>query len=193
MFCAACRVTKGQERAAHYIAQAIGDRYQNATLGDFEGHFKRTPSQIAQELAEIFKSGRNLYIYGNLGKGKTHFAAAMLRFYGMNFISPTKSWYLYLRGKDLADMEKTEPNHYEDFVKSPLIIIDELVTPGEYRAERLFLFVDERYSHCRPTIGISNYSAEQIQSGESQLGADFGPKIISRLTRDTGAAIWEIK
>lgn len=194
--CEHCRAHKGREKAVIYIGETIGDRYANATLDDFKGKIKWTLEKMTLTLTDCLKTGQNLYIWGDLGAGKTHFAAALIRYFAVNYLNPSKPWSLYLRGKDLADLEKQENGNLGAFLSSPVVIIDELVTPGEYRAERLFLFVDKRYSQKLLTIGISNYTAEQIMSGESQLGADFGPKIISRLTREKGSTeqpIWELK
>jgi DNA replication protein DnaC len=186
--CQRCRDNYLDLKISTYIADTIGMRYANADWPLFDGKFKRPINQVMEFMRERVQSNANLYIWGERGAGKTLFAAVLVRDY-MRHLGIKERWFPhYIKGRKIAEIYKREEEDknevWQELIKSPFFVIDELVTTGDYSAERIFWLVDERYINRRMTIGISNHGRVQIDEGKSGLGIDFGPKIISRLIRD---------
>lgn len=179
-FCQKCRKLNLEEIIKESIYYQVGARYIDASLDDFPNSKKKESF-----LLELQRRGENLYITGDLGCGKTHFAAAMVRLF--TTYNP-RGEVQYVNGYELPEEEYDNQLH-----KCKVLILDELVVYDERHGRRLFALIDNRYRGKLTTIGISNYTGKQIIDGESGFGQDLGPKIISRLTRDSDKNILTLK
>lgn len=155
------------ERLEYEIARSrIPKRYQNVDLED----------ESLYETA--FKDG--LYIFGDVGTGKTTKACAI----GLRAIQIGKS-VLFYKAYELSSLSVAE---LSELSKVDLLIIDDIGSENtsEWGNTRLRIAIDGRYDSMLPIVITSNYSKEQLKKLLLRNVKDMTPKaIVSRLTEMT--------
>ena len=154
----------------------------------FDSYIPQNASQqTALEVAKRFvkgwdkasAGGYGLFFIGSCGTGKTHLACAVMQ----SLMSSRRLESRYLRIADLIqhirsswrqDSEESDATIIRRYVDLPLLVIDELgVQAGSDNEQQLlFQIVDSRLSECRPTIFISNLSAQSIATVIGERLAD---------------------
>lgn len=173
--------------------------YADCTLSDYRvtSTGQRTALAICQGYAESwteqYRKGGSLVFTGNVGTGKTHLACAIANAviaehmatvtFGTvaRLIRSVRSTY---GGKG----RKTEQQALDDLQEVDLLIIDEVgVQNGsDHELAMLFEIINERRQNLRPTIMISNLSADDLKKF-------LGVRVMDRF-RESGPVVafeWE--
>ena len=152
----------------------IGQRYLNADIHSF---ITETEEQkIGLETVKQFITnpyGKNLWLVGVAGTGKTLLGAIICRYLGAKFI---KSYQL----KDELDYarsfnaKKNPTEVIKDYAEISVLIVDEV---GRYKSpqeqEYIFRLLNERYEMKKPTVLISNMT-------KKEFGEYLGNPIVDR-------------
>lgn len=173
----------------------IPERFRDRTLASYiaktEG--QQRALDFAQRYAERFdsvaKSGQSALFIGKPGTGKTHLAVGI----ALHVMREHKRNALFLtvmraiRGiKETwrKDSELSEADAIEDLAFPDLLILDEVGIQFGSDAEKLLLFdvLNERYERRRPTLLLSNLTAQEV-------AAYLGERVMDRLREDGGQAI----
>ena len=143
---------------------------------------KHIPASV-KALLKTKKEGQGIYFWGDVGRGKTYVASALLR----NFILRGKT----AKGACLKDIieqlratfssnHESEKDIYQRYIRTDLLFIDDIGTAkngnleSDYNQEVLLKLIGRRADQKKMTIVTSNLSPENILAG-------FGKRIFSRL------------
>lgn len=136
-------------------------RYEKAVYED-------VPLDIQAAFEHILKTRRGLYIYGDVGTGKTHIA------YALHKNAPKAHIKTMFRNtvelfKDLRDdisrdsYSKTRP--VENLTEYPgILILDDIGVEKatDFVLESLYLIINKRYNEMLPMIFTSNFSLDEL-------------------------------
>lgn len=148
--------------------------------------FENAEHPMAEALANAVMEGRNAYVFGKVGTGKTHLvsaAAYVLMRQGRKVLF-TSMWRV---------LDAIKQGFSEDYDPMPkyqnaeVLILDDLgkESPTDFALERLFALVDERSARLLPTIVTTQYKpSELIQRLGKNGDADTAIAIVSRLRQD---------
>jgi DNA replication protein DnaC len=124
-------------------------------------------------------------IVGNRGTGKTQLAAEIIKDIAPESATYTTAMALFLRIRASFDKEakETQDRIVRELSRTPLLVIDEMQERAESAWENQMLthIIDGRYANERPTILISNLTAEE-------LAESLGKSIVDRM-HETGGII----
>lgn len=179
---------------AAYVGQR-GERYAKCTLANFECQTQEQRTAMAslrgyaEQLADNFRDGRGVTLFGPCGTGKDHLSAAICRLY-IGRLSKRVRWVdgmtLFGDLRDSFDNAKaSEGAIVAGYTRCDVLAIsDPLPVLGEltaFQAGALFRIVDGRYSAMRPTILTVNVTAADAEKR-------LGNPIVDRL-RDSSLMI----
>lgn len=174
--------TEAREREAR---EKELERSIDARLG-FSGVGKRflgARYRDAARLARAMEDGRNIYISGPVGTGKTSCAAAVAR----ELIQDGKS-VRFARMTDVLDSVrrswKTGEKALGHLERVPFLFLDDLgkEQPTGFVLECIFSLIDERSANLLPICVTTQYSPAELSSRLSQTGdPDTAAAIVSRL------------
>lgn len=152
-----------QKQIKNISESGVGERYLKADINSFICETAEQKNNL--EVVKQFISnpwGKNLWLMGVAGTGKTLLGAIICRYCGAKYI---KSFKL----KDELDYarsfnaKKNPSEVIDDFAKIPILIIDEV---GRYKnpqeQEYLFRLLNERYEMRNPTVLISNMNKKEF-------------------------------
>lgn len=112
----------------------------------------------------------NLYLFGNTGSGKTHFATSLYRAMVENY----ESWIVFVTSDDL-DIElldsidlKRERSCLEKYCEVPILFIDDLGVEraSERMIRQYYTIINKRIVEQLTTIITSNVSKNDIALGD---------------------------
>lgn len=159
--CAAQAVASRQARMQDAEAD-LCRRLERAGVGV---RFQKAASTQAKELALALSQGKNVFISGAVGSGKTHLACAVAReLLAKNLVRNVQ----FARCVSLFDEIKRSFNAGTDalapYRTCGVLVLDDLGKQAStpWSLERLFDLVDDRYSRCLPTITTSNYNPRDL-------------------------------
>lgn len=159
--CAAQAVASRQARMQDAEAD-LCRRLERAGVGV---RFQKAASTQAKELALALSQGKNVFISGAVGSGKTHLACAVAReLLAKNLVRNVQ----FARCVSLFDEIKRSFNAGTDalapYRTCGVLVLDDLGKQAStpWSLERLFDLVDDRYARCLPTITTSNYSPRDL-------------------------------
>ena len=160
----------------------VGSRFRMCRFDNFDSTGYTPQFEACQEFAESFihNDGVGLMLYGSVGTGKTHLAAAIGNYivyeygydvYFMPFTELLNTLKMYF-----GDKERTE-EFTDRLYKADLLIMDDLGKEKytEWAAEQLFSLLDRRYRECKPVIVTTNFTPQE-------LDRRVDPAVMSRLT-----------
>lgn len=171
--------------------------FKQATLDDFDEPIRR---EVEAWLETYWQN--TLYIWGDVGTGKTHLAAAvtnrlvrkydewgrfiittdlLLRIqesFGEKGVKPCKDWLHSFRafhGDDGEDYDDA-PHMWASALEASFIVLDDIATEyaSEWAKARLFLLVNHRYNAATSTILTTNLDPQK-------LSERIGDRTVSRL------------
>lgn len=159
--CAAQAVASRQARMQDAEAD-LCRRLERAGVGV---RFQKAASTQAKELALALSQGKNVFISGAVGSGKTHLACAVAReLLRENLVRSVQ----FARCVSLFDEIKRSFNAGTDalapYRTCGVLVLDDLGKQAStpWSLERLFDLVDDRYARCLPTITTSNYNPRDL-------------------------------
>ena len=152
-----------EQQFKNITESGIGKRYLSV---DINSYICETPDQekILNTVKQFISNpcGKNLWLVGVAGTGKTLLGAIICRYLGAKYI---KSYQL----KDELDYarsfnaKKNPTEVIEDYANISVLIIDEI---GRYKnpmeQEYLFRLINERYENKKPTVLISNMDKKEF-------------------------------
>lgn len=147
----------------------LPQRYHAAKLGDFNPALaKLITAWLANCGREEFEGRDGLFLCGKTGTGKTHLAAAILRYQITNGRSCRfrRAAQLFQAVRDSYGNDSlSEAEVLSEFVEAPMLILDDLGTGSLSDHERRYTLevLDTRLNANRPTIITSNLTIEQIR------------------------------
>lgn len=168
----------GANRREQRIAESgLEGRMLRATFSSFITH--RSDQRDVLEACKTFaesvdlESGRNLWLVGGVGTGKTHLGAAMVRHFIHErdisaAILSAREIIRVLRatwGRNVNESMESESEVIERLGRLGLLVVDEIGAGFSSDAERVQLFdvIDMRYKLGRPTVVLSNLTAKDMK------------------------------
>ena len=149
-------------------AAGLGSRYDLATFDNYKPFNDDEAKVLAgvKHYTSTFNPGtsKNLFITGNIGRGKTHLASAIVKelFGGNHSVIYTPLANLFTRYNDIINNrnEGSADNFFLRYSNTDLLIIDEfgIMTLTENEKAVLHRIVDARYNQLLPTVIIGNIS-----------------------------------
>ncbi|WP_448647109.1 ATP-binding protein [Pseudomonas mohnii] len=155
-----------------------------------------TCRRYAAEFLQIAESGRCLLLLGKPGTGKTHLSVAIAN----EIMATTTATAVYrtvgailqsIRASYDRATEQTESQILSSLISPSLLILDEIGVskekPSDFELTTLFAIINGRYEEQRPTIIVSNLSAQALPDA-------IGERCVDRL-REGGVIVqpfeWE--
>lgn len=171
------RHREAQEEARRVLVSKSGipKRYASATDPD------------AARVADAVESGRNAYITGGSGVGKTFLACAA----GLELIARGKrvkfaSMLGILDEIKAGFRDETDP--LPAYKRAPILILDDLGKGAQtdFALERLFALIDYRSAEMKPTIVTTQYMPSELISrlASGKGDVETANAIVSRLRED---------
>lgn len=157
-------------RIAHLRANGIHD--ENIRSWTFENADDTNPDAINkakryyQKWSEMHEKNIGLLLFGNVGTGKTYFAACVANALindGVPVLMTNFSKIL----NDLSGFKEADKNAYINSLNNyELLIIDDLGVErqSDYALEQVFNIIDSRYKNGQPLIVTTNLSIEDLRN-----------------------------
>ncbi len=138
------------------------------------------------EIKQLFKTKRNLYVWGKTGRGKSH----MQKFMANHYNKKGMSVYVQLWSESIRQIKaEFDVDNTKVIVKrmmdTGILFIDDL--GNEYKSkwttqEALINILDYRYEHSKPTVITSNYTLDELFKEYNKVaGMKSAGQIVSRL------------
>ena len=169
-------------------------RFQSATI---DGYADTVPGQkrvreACRRYIDGFEQakakGASIVMCGRPGTGKTHLACAIANAVIDQYLASAE-FYTVLNAirsiKDTyrKDSDRSETQAIDALLEPSLLVLDEIGIQVGSEHEKMLIFeiINERYQNCRPTILISNLSADE-------LTAYLGERVMDRF-RECGGIL----
>jgi primosomal protein DnaI len=138
------------------------------------------------EIKELFKTKRNLYVWGKTGRGKTHMEYFMANYYnkkGLNvYVELFSETMRKVKAEFDVDKTKVIVKRMKD---TQILFIDDLVNEMSTKfsiQEVLINILNYRYEHSKPTVITSNYNLDELfREYANIVGVKGAGQIVSRL------------
>lgn len=158
------------------LSYKIPTRFKEANFGNCE---KISPALI-EFAREWIKKPTSMFIYGNLGRGKSHFAFAIIReMVEWGAVDYPEICYGPELDSLLLEAIKSDSGDYgtiKKYCNADGLLIDDFgrETDSDRMRRQYFDIINSRYQWMRPTIITSNFTLDEIAK-------KFDPAIASRM------------
>jgi DNA replication protein DnaC len=175
-----------EQRLTHFLRlSGVQGRYLASTFENFAVSNHRQEAVLAAcraYLATVQASeGRNLWLLGPPGTGKTHLASALVK----DAISTMAKSCTIVTARDLvrrvrqtwsSETGPTEDQVIHDYVSEAMLVIDEVGVGYGTDGELVHLYdvIDGRYRRCAPTVLVSNLNVPMLKES-------LGERLFDRL------------
>lgn len=141
---------------------------------------------LAGQCVEDVMLGRNIYICGGVGTGKTHLASAVVR--GLVDAGVRVRFTSMARVLDaIKESFGGGRNPLPEYQHVRVLVLDDLgkETPTAFALERLFVLIDERNAQMLPTIVTTQYAPSRLIARLASHGdVETATAIVSRLRQE---------
>lgn len=168
---ASCNDEAEQELSQRMRISGVGERFVGARHSE------------ARKLADAMEEGRNVYLHGPVGTGKTTCAAAAMR---EILRDGRKARFARMCDviEDARMQFRTGDRALDPLERTPFLFLDDLgkSQPTGFVLERIFSLIDKRSADMKPTCVTTQYSPSELSARLSQQGdPDTAAAIVSRL------------
>ena len=160
------------QRMEKHIISQVGERYADAELYNL-------PKEIKQQLKD-YKGLRDLYLYGNIGSGKTYTMAALLKLYTFEGFDCIRinfdDFCVQVRSTFSRAAKQTERDIVKPLMECDMLFIDDLAlrarAESDFAYVTLYTLLNKRQEKLLPTILSSNKSIDQLEKTfDSRVGS----------------------
>jgi DNA replication protein DnaC len=175
-------------------AAGIPARFAGRTFGNYAAteQGQKFALNVCRAFVEAWpdrlKDGASLVLTGGPGTGKTHLACAvanavMEKHLAAVAFGTVATMLRQIKDTYRKDSTRSEQDAINDLVRPDLLVLDEVGVQVGSEHEKLLMFevLNARYQECRPTILISNLSADELETF-------LGQRVMDRY-RECGAVI----
>jgi len=163
-----------EERAEHLILNLVGSLYLDAKLDDLD--------DLVREKLSSLEPGRDVFVFGPVGTGKTYTMAALIRHYVYEGFECERinfdDFCVQVRSTMCPASKKTEWDLIEPMKDVDKLFIDDLGLRSKVESDfayvTLYSILNKRQERRLPTFVCSNKSVVQ-------LGQSFDARVASRL------------
>lgn len=169
-----------REREQRELERAQRQAYETAGLSP---RFINAQHPKAEECADAVHSGRNLYVFGDVGTLKTTLVSAVTRILVDRKLRVKLTSMWRLLGEIRAGF-KDDYDPLPAYQSVQVLVLDDLgkESPTDFALERMFALVDERYNRLLPTVVTTQYRRSMLTDRLARRGDEETAKaIISRL------------
>lgn len=154
-----------EERRRQWADEAVPARYVNAGMSDF-------PEGVAGPVLGWMKDRQtecgNLVIFGPVGTGKTHLAAAITRHLILGRVGAkysSQANYLRQIRKTWDSQSESEDSVFQSFVLPRVLVLDDIgaARGNDNDTLRLGELIAERYDAMKPTVYVTNLTPETLK------------------------------
>jgi len=188
-----------QEKSLKLAAKMLGlpERYFGLHIDSFK--IEKPGQQEAVDAVRLMLEGglKTLLLTGLVGTGKTHLACTALTHWTDRKKGKalyTTSQRMYRRIRETWKTKESEQDIIDMFVKASLLVIDEVVEPGDDKeVSWMSEIISDRYNAEHPTILISNLSWKILKGDEPGRLASFDERAVDKM-RENGDKVvfgWE--
>ena len=152
----------------------IPERYHGASLKEWatddEKQTAMKPKLVSWLVGLGMGSAPSAVWFGPAGTGKTHLACGMLQDrykHGLDGLYITAKGYTdKIKNSYREDSKDSSTDILERYGNAPVLVLDEVGRQFEAKSEELYFFelVNERYNHRKPTLFLSNLTAEEFRT-----------------------------
>jgi len=164
----------------------------------FDSYLEKTPEHTkkkslcfdyARNFPEKFKRGTSIILTGTTGTGKTHLACAIANYIIQEHCKSAVFTSVLNAVRRVKETYKkgsleTEREAIKSFLQPDLLILDEIGVQFGSDTEKMISFdiINQRYENLKPTILISNLSADNLRQF-------VGDRIMDRMKQNNGLLI----
>lgn len=153
------------ERRRRWADESVPARYMNASISDFPD---ATIASILAWTKDSKTESGNLVIFGPVGTGKTHLAAAITRHLILNRTDAkysSQANYLRQIRKTWDSQSESEDAVFQSFVLPRVLVLDDIgaARGNDNDTLRLGELIAERYDAMKPTVYVTNLTPETLK------------------------------